>query len=157
MQNSNQLIKFDLNVYMIMLSEKLFLLMNLFPRDSHSCSLFNTDLFLYQSGIQQSYKIERKKQLFIQLIKKNEFRPQGRVYIESRLLPKRYGNRKLNSKNTKLKKSFLQKLIYLANAFQNAFQILLLDEFWRMLLSEIFRRKTFWNLPRIRKSFSNQI
>ena len=39
-----------------------------------------------------------------------------------------------------MKQKILQKLIYLANTFQNAFQILLLDKLWRMLLSEILGR-----------------
>ena len=43
----------------------------------------------------------------------------------------------VNSKKIE-QKSFLQKLIYLANAFQNGIQILLLDKLWQMLLSEIF-------------------
>ena len=43
----------------------------------------------------------------------------------------------VNSKKSG-KKIILPKMIYLANAFQNAIQILLLDKLWRMLLSEIF-------------------
>ena len=70
--------------------------------------------------------------------RKIEFNRKGRVSIESRLLPKMIREEEVNSKNEK--KSFLQKLIYLANAFQNAFEILLLDKLWRMLLSEIFWR-----------------
>ena len=69
--------------------------------------------------------------------KKIEFIWKGRVSIESRLLPKIIWEQEVNSKKSE-KKSFLQKLIYLANAFQNAIQILLLDKLWRMLLCEIF-------------------
>ena len=46
----------------------------------------------------------------------------------------------VNSKKKEKEKKSLQKLIYLPNVFQNAFQILLLDKLWRMLLSEIFGR-----------------
>ena len=52
--------------------------------------------------------------------------------VESKLLPKIKWEQEVNSKKS-AKKSFLQKLIHLANAFQNAIQILLLDK-----LSEIF-------------------
>ena len=69
--------------------------------------------------------------------KKIEFSRKGRVSVESRLLPKIIWEQEVNSKKSE-KKSFLQKLIYLANAFQNAIQILLIDKLWRMLLSEIF-------------------
>ena len=68
--------------------------------------------------------------------KKVEF---SRVPMESSLLPKTVWEQEVNSKKWK-KQSFLQKLIYLTNAFQNAFQILLLDKLWWMLLSEIFGR-----------------
>ena len=68
--------------------------------------------------------------------KKVEF---SRVPMKSSLLPKTVWEQELNSKKWK-KQSFLQKLICLTNAFQNAFQILLLDKLWRMLLSEIFGR-----------------
>ena len=59
--------------------------------------------------------------------KKIEFSRKGRVFIESRLLPKTIREQEVNSKKIK-KKSLLQKLIYLANAFQNEIQILLLDK-----------------------------
>ena len=60
-----------------------------------------------------------------------------RVSIESRIAAKNNGEQEVNSKK---KKKSLQKPIYLTNVFQNAFQILLLDKLWRMLLSEIFVR-----------------
>ena len=47
--------------------------------------------------------------------------------------------REVNSKRSE-KKSFLQKPICLANAFQNAIEILVLDKFWRMLLCENSRK-----------------
>ena len=61
-----------------------------------------------------------------------------RVSIESKLLPKIMWEQEVNSKKKEKEKKSLQKLIYLPNVFQNAFQILLLDKLWRMLLSEIF-------------------
>ena len=69
--------------------------------------------------------------------KKIEFSRKGRVSIESRLLPKIIWEQEVNSKRSE-KKSFLQKLIYLANGFRNTIQILPLDKLWRILLSEIF-------------------
>ena len=59
--------------------------------------------------------------------KKIEFSRKGRVFIESRLLPKTIREQEVNSKKIK-KKSLLPKLIYLANAFQNEIQILPLDK-----------------------------
>ena len=56
-----------------------------------------------------------------------EFIWKRRVSIELSLLLKIIWEQEVNSKNSE-KKSFLQKLIYLANAFQNAIQILLLDK-----------------------------
>ena len=47
--------------------------------------------------------------------------------MESRLLPNIIWEQEVKSKKSG-KKSFLQKLIYLANAFQNPIQILLLDK-----------------------------
>ena len=69
--------------------------------------------------------------------KKIEFSRKGRVSIESRLLPKIIWEQEVNSKRSE-KKSFLQKLIYLANAFRNTIQVLPLDKLRRILLSEIF-------------------
>ena len=69
--------------------------------------------------------------------KKIEFSRKGRVSVESRLLPKIIWEQEVNSKRSE-KKSFLQKLIYLANAFRNTIQVLPLDKLRRILLSEIF-------------------
>ena len=75
------------------------------------------------TAIQQSYKIKLKKQLFIQIIK-NWIHPEGRVSIESRLLPKIMWEQEVSSKKSE----------------KNVFQILLLGKLWRILLSEIFGR-----------------
>ena len=55
-------------------------------RESRSCSLFNTDLSCTKRGGTQ-------EMLFVQIIKKINLSERG-GYIEPRLLPKKYGNRK---------------------------------------------------------------